>query len=71
MPRQRALMHRHPWLPTALPLRRTIGPGTLASLEHALAVLAPTGLPGAARLEVFALLTGFVASHVGYEVAQR
>ncbi|GAA1180168.1 AcrR family transcriptional regulator [Kitasatospora gansuensis] len=68
---QRTLMHRHPWLPAAYPLRRTIGPGTLAALEHALAALAPTGLPGAARLEVFALLTGFVASHVGYEVAQR
>ncbi|MFI5533909.1 TetR/AcrR family transcriptional regulator [Kitasatospora sp. NPDC051853] len=68
---QRALMHRHPWLVAALPQRRTIGPGTLAALEHALAVLAPTGLTGGARTEVFALISGFVASHVGHELAQR
>ncbi|MFJ8045183.1 TetR/AcrR family transcriptional regulator [Kitasatospora sp. NPDC096147] len=68
---QRALMHRHPWLVAALPQRRTVGPGTLAALEHALAVLAPSGLPGAARTEVFALISGFVASHVGHELAQR
>ncbi|GAA2994547.1 TetR/AcrR family transcriptional regulator C-terminal domain-containing protein [Kitasatospora albolonga] len=68
---QRTLMHRHPWLVAALPQRRTIGPGTLAALEHALAVLAPSGLSGGARAEVFALISGFVASHVGYELAQR
>ncbi|MER5866754.1 TetR/AcrR family transcriptional regulator [Kitasatospora sp. NPDC002040] len=68
---QRALMRRHPWLPAALPLRRTIGPRALTALEYALAVLEPTGLPGAARLEIFSLLTGFVASHVSYELAQQ
>ncbi|GAA1981896.1 TetR/AcrR family transcriptional regulator [Catenulispora subtropica] len=68
---QRALMRRHPWLPVALTGRRTLGPNTLKALDHALALLAPTGLPPQSRLEAFALVSGFVASHVGYEVAQE
>ncbi|MEU3216326.1 TetR/AcrR family transcriptional regulator [Streptomyces sp. NPDC006971] len=67
---QRAHMLRHPWLPAALTSRRVPGPNTLAFLEHALAALRPTGLDGAAKLEVFAQLTAFVAGHVGHEVAQ-
>ncbi|MEU2711814.1 TetR/AcrR family transcriptional regulator [Streptomyces sp. NPDC007205] len=67
---QRAHMLRHPWLPAALFTRRVPGPNTLAFLEHALAVLRPTGLDGAAKLEVFAQLTAFVAGHVAHEVAQ-
>ncbi|MBZ4020678.1 TetR/AcrR family transcriptional regulator [Streptomyces purpurogeneiscleroticus] len=67
---QRALMLRHPWLPAALTARRTLGPQALAFLERALAALRPTRLDGAAKLEVFSQLTGFVAGHVGYEIAQ-
>lgn len=67
---QRALMLRHPWLPAAVSARRTLGPNVLAFLEHALAALRPTGLDGAARLEVFSQLTAFVSGHVGYEIAQ-
>ncbi|MEU4212399.1 TetR/AcrR family transcriptional regulator C-terminal domain-containing protein [Streptomyces sp. NPDC026206] len=67
---QRALMLRHPWLPAALHARRTLGPHTLAFLERALAALRPTRLDGAAKLEVFAQLTGFVAAHVAHEIAQ-
>ncbi|MFI9051984.1 TetR/AcrR family transcriptional regulator [Streptomyces sp. NPDC053427] len=68
---QRAIMLRHPWLPAALPARQTLGPNTLAAVEHTLAVLAPVGLDPQARLETFSLLTGFVASHVTYELAQQ
>ncbi|MYT30700.1 TetR/AcrR family transcriptional regulator [Streptomyces sp. MspMP-M5] len=67
---QRALMLRHPWLPAALTARRTLGPHTLAFLEHALAALRPLPLDGAAKLEIFSLLTGFVASHVGHELTR-
>ncbi|WP_307808182.1 TetR/AcrR family transcriptional regulator C-terminal domain-containing protein [Streptomyces oryzae] len=67
---QRALMLRHPWLPATLTTRRTLGPNALAFLERALAALRPTGLDGAAKLEVFAQLTSFVAGHVGYELSQ-
>ncbi|OKH98110.1 regulator [Streptomyces sp. CB02923] len=68
---QRALMRRHPWLPAALPARQTFGPNTLAVLEYALTVLAPTDLDAQAGLEIFSLLSGFVASHVTHELAQE
>ncbi|WP_354644544.1 TetR/AcrR family transcriptional regulator C-terminal domain-containing protein [Kitasatospora camelliae] len=68
---QRALMRRHPWLPAALPVRQTLGPNTLAVLDHALAALAPTGLDAQTRLEAFSLVTGFVAGHMAYELAQE
>ncbi|MEV3869895.1 TetR/AcrR family transcriptional regulator [Streptomyces sp. NPDC049906] len=67
---QRAHMLRHPWLPAVLFAHRTPGPRTLAFLEHVLTVLRPTGLDGAAKLEVFSQLTAFVASHVGYELTR-
>ncbi|MFB9466413.1 TetR/AcrR family transcriptional regulator C-terminal domain-containing protein [Streptomyces cinereospinus] len=67
---QRAHMLRHPWLPAALSTRRVPGPNTLAFLEHVLAVLRPTGLDGAAKLEVFAQITAFVAGYVAHEIAQ-
>ncbi|MFG2093728.1 TetR/AcrR family transcriptional regulator [Streptomyces sp. NPDC048612] len=68
---QRVIMRRHPWLPGALSARQTFGPNALAALEYALAVLAPVDLEAAARLETFSLLTGFVSSHVSYELAQE
>ncbi|MEU9452240.1 TetR/AcrR family transcriptional regulator C-terminal domain-containing protein [Streptomyces sp. NPDC048277] len=67
---QRVHMLRHPWLPAALSTRRVPGPHTLAFLERALAALRPTGLDGAAKLEIFAQLTAFVAGHVAHEIAQ-
>ncbi|MFI8263725.1 TetR/AcrR family transcriptional regulator C-terminal domain-containing protein [Streptomyces sp. NPDC085665] len=67
---QRDHMLRHPWLPGALTTRRVPGPHTLAFLERALAALRPAGLDGAAKLEVFAQLTAFVAGHVAHETAQ-
>ncbi|MEU8892640.1 TetR/AcrR family transcriptional regulator [Streptomyces sp. NPDC048442] len=67
---QRAQMLRHRWLPAALSTRRSLGPNALAFLEHALAALRPTGLDGAAKLEVFSQLTGFVSSYVGHEITQ-
>lgn len=67
---QRALMLRHPWLPSALSSRRTPGPRALAFVERALAALRPARLDGAARLEVFAQVTAFVAGHVAFEITQ-
>ncbi|MFD8912997.1 TetR/AcrR family transcriptional regulator [Streptomyces sp. NPDC059575] len=68
--RQRALMLRHPWLAAVLVTRHTPGPRALDFLERALAALRPSGLDGAARLEVFAQLTSFVAGHVRHELTQ-
>ena len=66
---QRRMMLAHPWLPAALPNRRLTGRGMLSYLEQGLAALAPTGLDGATRLEIIALVTGFVASFVTAELA--
>jgi AcrR family transcriptional regulator len=67
---QRRMMLRHPWLPGALSGRLLGGPNVLGFLERQLAALEPTGLPGPAKMEILALLTGFVASYVSNELAQ-
>ena len=67
---QRELMLRHPWLPAALPNLRLTGTNMLAYLERGLAALAPAKLAGPAKMEIIALLTGFVASYVTNELAQ-
>ena len=67
---QRDLMLRHPWLPSTLPGRGLSGPHLVAYLERGLAALEPTGLPGGAKMEILALLTGFVVSYVTNELAQ-
>jgi AcrR family transcriptional regulator len=69
--RQRALLHRHPWLITAMSHRQPLGPATLAYLEFTLAALEPTGLDAGTRLETVALLTGFVINLVRAELADR
>ena len=66
---QRAMLHRHPWLITALSHRQPLGPATLAYLEFTLAALEPTGLDAGTRLEAVALLNGFVAILVRAELA--
>ena len=69
---QRAMLHRHPWLITALSRhRQPLGPATLTYLEFTLAALAPTGLDAGACLEAVALLNGFVANLVQAELADR
>lgn len=66
---QRDLMRRHPWLPSALPNRRLTGTNMLRYLEQGLAGLPPS-MPGAVKLQVIALLTGFVAAYVTNEQAE-
>jgi AcrR family transcriptional regulator len=68
---QRALMRRHGWLTSVLADRQTLGPNMLAALEHLLDVLAPVDADPRAKLEAIALLNGFVAGHVTYELAQQ
>jgi AcrR family transcriptional regulator len=65
-----AMMRRHPWLPGALAGRQTLGPNALASMDHLLAILAPTDLDTAAKFELFAMVTGLVANYAQHEVAQ-
>jgi AcrR family transcriptional regulator len=65
---QRELMLAHPWLPGVLPNRRLTGRNMLAYLEQGLAALAPTDLDGPTKMELIALITGFVASYVTNEL---
>ncbi|MBB5867932.1 AcrR family transcriptional regulator [Allocatelliglobosispora scoriae] len=67
---QRALFLGHRWLTAALAVRQTLGPNGLTTLDNALALLAPVDLPPSSKMEAFALLTGFVSTYVGYELAQ-
>lgn len=55
----RAVYRRHPWL-LAIPADPVPGPNALAFLEHVLAVLADTGMSGAAKMETVGLFSGTV-----------
>jgi AcrR family transcriptional regulator len=66
--RQRAVMHRHPWLVTALSHLQPIGPATLALLEFGLGTLEPTGQSARDRLETISLVNGFVMNYVRVEL---
>ncbi|MEV6634630.1 TetR/AcrR family transcriptional regulator [Actinoplanes sp. NPDC051470] len=66
----RDLMGRHPWLTVAMPLRPTVGPHSLALLEHVLATLAGHPASGATKLQAYAILNGVIgliarAEHTG------
>jgi AcrR family transcriptional regulator len=69
--RQRELVHRHPWLITALSHLKSLGPATLGLLEWALAALEPARLSTRDQLETFALVNGFVHNMVRVELDDR
>jgi AcrR family transcriptional regulator len=56
----RSVWQAHPWLPGATVGERSMGPRELAWTECPLAVLAPTGLQAAERLDVVLVLSGHV-----------
>ncbi|WP_308271756.1 TetR/AcrR family transcriptional regulator C-terminal domain-containing protein [Kitasatospora sp. SUK 42] len=64
---QLAIFRRHPWLPALVLARPSIGPNALRYTDHFLAVTAPTGLGGGARMEAMALFNGFVCQFAQYE----
>jgi AcrR family transcriptional regulator len=68
---QRALAYRHPWLIAAVSHLQPLGPATLALLEFALGALEPTGLSARDRLELIALVNGFVLNMVHTELTGR
>jgi AcrR family transcriptional regulator len=65
----RAIMRRHPWLPSLLTTRPVLGPNGLALLEHGLEALAPHPAATAAKLEALALLNATTALFVQNELA--
>ncbi|MEE1782362.1 TetR/AcrR family transcriptional regulator C-terminal domain-containing protein [Streptomyces sp. SP17BM10] len=64
---QLSIFRRHPWLPGLVLARPGIGPNALRYTDHFLAVTAPTGLGGGARMEAMALFNGFVCQFAQYE----
>jgi hypothetical protein len=65
----RAIMRRHPWLPSLLITQSVLGPNGLVLLEHVLEALAPHPAAAAAKLEAFALLNAVTAVFVQNELA--
>ncbi|MFJ2576894.1 TetR/AcrR family transcriptional regulator [Kitasatospora aureofaciens] len=61
------LCRRHPWLPALVIARPGIGPNALRYTDHYLAVTAPSGLSGGARMEAMALFNGFICQYAQYE----
>ncbi|MFI8458274.1 TetR/AcrR family transcriptional regulator [Kitasatospora sp. NPDC085464] len=64
---QLGISRRHPWLPALLLARPSLGPNALRYTDHFLAVTAPTGLGGGARMEAMALFNGFITQFAQYE----
>ncbi|WP_030797337.1 TetR/AcrR family transcriptional regulator [Streptomyces sp. NRRL S-337] len=65
----RQIMRRHPWLPTMVMGRPTLGPHGIDLLEHVLDVLADHPADPACKLEAFALISGLTALFVQNERA--
>jgi AcrR family transcriptional regulator len=64
----RAIMRRHPWLPSVLITRSTLGPNGLVLLEYVLEALTPHPAGQAAKLEAFAILNATTALFVQNEL---
>ncbi|MBE1488156.1 TetR/AcrR family transcriptional regulator [Plantactinospora soyae] len=65
----RRIMRRHPWLPTLVITRPTLGPHGIGLLEQVLDVLADHPAEPARKLEAFALLNALTALFVQNELA--
>ena len=65
----RQIMRRHPWLPTLVVTRPTLGPHGIDLLEHLLDVLADHPAEPAHKLEAFAMLNALTALFVQNELA--
>ena len=64
----RAVMRRHPWLPSLLITRSVLGPNGLVLLEHVLQALAAHPASLAAKLEAFAIFNTTTALFVQNEL---
>jgi len=64
----RAIMRRHPWLPSLLITKSVLGPNGLVLLEHVLKALAAHPASLAAKLEAFAILNTTTALFVQNEL---
>jgi AcrR family transcriptional regulator len=67
---QRAMVHRHPWLPAVVTGRMSLGPNALRYFDWALGALAGVALAGPAKMELLAMLSGFVLSFTQWELSE-
>ncbi|MFF3494264.1 TetR/AcrR family transcriptional regulator [Streptomyces sp. NPDC002795] len=65
----RALMHRHPWLPSLMSPVYGFSPNALAYLEYCLTCLDPLDLPYGTKMELVAAVTSVVTTYVANEIA--
>lgn len=66
-----AAMRRHPWVPALVLTRPSIGPNSLRCTEYFLAVMSGTPLPGGTKMELFAMLNGYLCQFAQWEANQR
>jgi AcrR family transcriptional regulator len=66
-----AAMRRHPWVPALVLTRPSIGPNSLRCTEYFLAVLAGTAMSGGTKMELFAMLNGYLCQFAQWEANQR
>jgi AcrR family transcriptional regulator len=64
----RAIMQRHPWLPSLLITQSVLGPNGIVLLEHVLEALAQHPAGRAEKLEAFAILNAVTALFVNNEL---
>jgi AcrR family transcriptional regulator len=64
-------MRRHPWVPALVLTRPSIGPNSLRCTEYFLNVLSGSDLPGGTKMELFAMLNGYVCQFAQWEANQR
>ncbi|OHV37203.1 TetR family transcriptional regulator [Pseudofrankia sp. EUN1h] len=62
-----AVMRRHPWVPGLTATRPSMGPNALRCVEFFLGALAGSPLDGATKMEMFALLSGFITQFAEWE----
>ncbi|MFJ9177481.1 TetR/AcrR family transcriptional regulator [Streptomyces sp. NPDC102360] len=65
----RALMHRHPWMPSLMSPVYGFSPNALAYLEYCLTCLDPLDLPYGTKMELVAAVTSVVTTYVANEIA--
>jgi AcrR family transcriptional regulator len=65
-----AVLRRHPWVPTLVSTRLSIGPNSLRQLEYFLGILADQDIPGNIKMELFALTNSFLHQFAQFEANQ-
>lgn len=65
--RQLAAVRRHPWVPALVLVRPSIGPNSLRSTEFFLAAMSGSPADGGTKMELFAMLNGFVCQFAEWE----